>query len=117
MLHNIQKEKIKLAKRNIDCTDVDEKLQIALIKVNQANYKKEVDSLNSKKNKEGKSAAVFHLKERILRSKKVSMESVVLVDPRTGFVADTPVSLDYCTRLLTDSSPREGFEGAYMRSE
>lgn len=58
-LQNIQKEKIYLASKNEDSSDVDRKLSMALNKVNRANYEREVDSLVSKLKKKGKAAAVF----------------------------------------------------------
>ena len=95
---------------------MDVELTVALHEVNKANYEKEVESLLSKMNKKGKSAAVFELKERILGSKMASMEAVVLEDPETGCVVDSPeeikaVSLAYCTNLLTNRMPTKGYEG------
>ena len=54
------------------------------------------------------------MRDRVSGPKKKTTDTVVIIDPLTGFPVDSPerireVSLEYCVCLLTNREPKEGF--------
>ena len=77
-------------------------------------------SLKSIWSKQGKSAAIFNLKERVLGTKKSGMEAVAILNPDSGDLSSTPedikkVSLEYYVKLLTNREPRGMFQEILKR--
>jgi hypothetical protein len=67
------------------------------------------------KKEKGKSASVFKLKEKIVRTKKVSQEAVSMKDPEYGeIILDSKklkeASVKYLSNLLTKRNPKEDFK-------
>ena len=65
---------------------------------------------------------MFKLKERIVGSKAVGTEAVIIVDTKTKVEVDDPneikrVALDYCSDLLTNRQPKPGFEEDILAKE
>ena len=107
-----QKEKISNESNN---GELDKKISIALDKVNKANFDRELKSIFETKQKKGKAASIFLLKDKVIGSKKVRSEPVMIEDPEAGIPIDTPegiksVSLEYCTKLLTNREPKPSFQ-------
>ena len=122
----LQKEKISLALSPSDAEkeekekDVDVKLAAALHNLNIRNFEKEIESLTSVKVAKGKSAAIFKLKERVLGPKETSLDAVTIEDPTTGVLVYDPktikkVTVEYCTKLLSNRMPSEGYEEVYEK--
>ena len=98
-----------------DRDEINKKLANAIEEVNKANFRRENDSLKKILNTKGRSAAIFDLKQRVVGSEDDPPEAVVLEDPDTGRIVDSPeeikrVSLKYCKDLLTNRTPKEEFE-------
>ena len=76
---------------------------------------KELGDLKSLKDKKGKSAVIFNLKDRVVGKKKSVQEATTMKHPKTGKeLTDRKeireASLEYCVDLLTNRSPKPGFE-------
>ena len=81
----------------------------------EENWGNEIAKLKDIRNKKGKSAVVFNLKEKVLGSKKAQQEPAVIKDPITNkLVTDVEsikkVSLKYCVNLLTNIKPKPEYE-------
>ena len=75
---------------------------------------KEIGKLKDMKSKKGKSAAIFHLKDKVVGRKKTGQEATTMIDPVTSEELVTrgkikEASLNYCVDLLTNRSPKAGF--------
>ena len=73
-----------------------------------------VSLLHDIKAKKGKTAALFKLKEGVVGPKSAQTEAISLLDPESGREITSTVgirkaSLDYCTKLLTNRAPRDGY--------
>ena len=76
---------------------------------------KELGDLKSLKDKKGRSAVIFNLKDRVVGKKKSVQEATTMKHPKTGKeLTDRKeireASLEYCVDLLTNRSPKPGFE-------
>ena len=65
---------------------------------------------------------MFKLKERIVGSKAVGTEAVIIVDPKSEVEVDDPneikrVARDYCNDLLTNRQPKPDFEEDILAKE
>ena len=112
-------EKVE-AESNVKKEEADEKLAIALKNLNRRKFEDELESLGREKKKKGKSSAIFNLQQRILGSKKTSLEAVAVEDPESGILVDDPerikdISLKYCINLLTNRKPNPGYESVIER--
>ena len=119
-LDHLQEQKIKLSNKLPSKKISDEievlntKMSIVLDNLKSAKHEKEIKQLENMKKSKGKSAATFHLKNKIVGSKKTTPDQVVIIDPSTRKeVYDTEeikrVSLKYCIDLLTDKKPKEEY--------
>ena len=116
------KKKSNLIQQGDDSTGRDEKLKdldktIAekLLKKQREKLETEIAKLKDMKDKKGKSAIVFNLKEQVIGSKKAQQEPAVMKDPATKeIVTDVEeikkISLGYCVDLLTNSEPKLEYE-------
>ena len=113
-LDNLQSEKLA-------CDDpeknsiIESGISTQLEKKRKEILEKQIINLKNVKNKKGKTAAIFQLKDSVVGSKKVEQEATVIMDPITKCEVDSVedikrVSLNYCKELLTNRSPNFGFE-------
>ena len=120
-LKNLQKEKFELL-RNKTNTEKDEEIKVLeekitkeVLSTQRMKLEKEIEALKNMKSKKGKSAVIFNLKDRIVGKKKTIQEATTMVDPETKEDLKTrkkikEASLSYCVDLLTNRSPKPGFE-------
>ena len=119
----LQKEKVELCNRNEDnpnivrekLKEIYENMSALLLQKQRENFEKELKDIREMRKSKGKAAAVFNLKEKIVGSKSVGTEAVVIVDPNTKKEVYSPneikrVALEYCSKLLTNRQPKDGFE-------
>ena len=123
-VEELQNEKIKLYEnKNADDKDefeqealtLNEKLSAALLIKQRESLEQDLNLLRSIKSSKGKCAATFRLKDDIFGGKKIGQEVMCIKDPKTDREITDPseikrVSLQYCVSLLTNRSPREGYE-------
>ena len=98
-----------------DIEAVDKKIAAALLQEQKEVFEKELEEIRSTKRRKGTAAAVFLTKEKIVGSKKMASEAVVVIDPKTNEEVNTPegikrVALEYCCDLLTNRKPNIGYE-------
>ena len=79
------------------------------------NLEREMDGLKQLKEKKGRAAATFKLKNDVVGAKKSQQEPTTILDPESGEVLYNPKEiretvLKYCKNLLTNSEPNKGFE-------
>ena len=102
--------------------DIDKRLAATLLTKQREAFSKELDELRNMKKSKGKAAVVFNLKEKIVGTKAVASEAVVIIDPKTKAEVSNQneikrVSLEYCSDLLTNRSPKAGFEEDILMKE
>ena len=95
--------------------EVEEKIANLLVQRQREEYEKKLKTLNTLKTTKGKSAALFHLKAKVLGDKKVQQEAVVIEDPENHeliFDAEQikSTSLNYINKLLTNREPKDEFK-------
>ena len=95
--------------------EVEEKIANLLVQMQREEYEKKLKTLNTLKTTKGKSAALFHLKAKVLGDKKVQQEAVVIEDPENHeliFDAEKikSTSLNYIKNLLTNREPKDAFK-------
>ena len=117
----LQREKVELIKKanssdvEASVDKINEKMA-SIIQFNQRDaFEKEMADLRDVRRCKGKAASIFNLKEKIVGSKKTQAEAVVVRDPASGKDICDPtqikkVSLDYCSDLLTNRSPKPEYE-------
>ena len=108
-------EKEESAERDSKVKELENEIACKLVSKQRKNLEKEISAIKEMKNKKGRAAAVFNLKERVLGSKKAKQEAAVIRDPVTDkIVTDVNeikrISLKYCVDLLTNRPAREGYE-------
>ena len=113
-INSLQYEKSK-TDDPIKINELDKKLVIEIEKSRKEILEKELEDLRKIKNKKGKSAAIFKLKEKVVGAKKIQQEATILIDPETKNEINTvaeikSVSLKYCKDLLTNRAPRDDFK-------
>lgn len=120
-LKSLQKKKIELLDNKTnngqdeDINVLEEKITDEVLSNQRKKLEKEIEELRNMKSKKGKSAVIFHLKDKIVGKKKVSQEATTMVDPKTKEELKSrkeikEASLSYCVDLLTNRSPKPGFE-------
>ena len=121
VVNNLQAEKVKLANKN-DASEnqdqlkaIDKKLSEALHVLNARNFEKKIEELSNVKKTKGKSAAIYKLHNDILGAKQPTIDAAIMEDPESGEIIKSPekikkVSLEYCTKLLTNRAPRDDFK-------
>ena len=97
------------ANKNLE--DIDKRLAATLLTKQREAFSKELDELRNMKKSKGKAAVVFNLKEKIVGTKAVASEAVVIIDPKTKAEVSNQneikrVSLEYCSDLLTNRLPK-----------
>ena len=93
---------------------IDEEIASALMTKQSNALQQKVSLLHDIKAKKGKMAALFKLKEGVVGPKSAQTEAVSLLDPESGCEITSAVgikkaSLDYCTKLLTNRAPKDGY--------
>ena len=101
--------------RDSKVKELENEIASKLVGKQRENLEKEIAALKDVRNKKGKAAAVFNLKERVLGSTKAKQEAAVIRDPATGkIVTDVEeiknISLKYCVDLLTNRPARDGYK-------
>ena len=91
-------------------TSIDDEMAGTLEVIRKNKYERELRQLEDHKNNKERAAAVFSLKDKILGSKKISQDRVVLTDPETGREVYRPedikrVSLNYLVNILKTKEP------------
>ena len=110
-----KKEKLLNDKDTAQIVEVDHEIIEHLRRKEKNNYEKEIENLNALKEKKGRSAVVFNLKDRIVGNKKDSEEPTAIIDPKTLKKTFTPskiikVCADYVQELLAKKEPKEAFK-------
>ena len=104
-LDKLQKVKNELLSRNVSDKEikvVDDKISEMLSKKQREGFKKELKSIRDLKSCNGKFAAIFDLKGKIVGTKSSGQEATVLIDSKSGDEVSTQeeikcVSLEYCS--------------------
>ena len=101
--------------KDVKVKEVDKEIAEQLLSEQRKNLENELSKLKEIKAQKGRAASVFHLKERIVGSKKSQQEPAVIRDPDTKeYVTDAKeikrISLKYCVDLLTNREPKDGYE-------
>ena len=101
---------------------LEEKITKEVLSTQRMKLEKEIEALKNMKSKKGKSAVIFNLKDRIVGKKKTIQEPTTMVDPETKEDLKTrekikEASLSYCVDLLTNRSPKPGFEEDLMLTD
>ena len=121
-LKNLQAEKFKLIKetedtpmRDSQIDILEEKITAEVLSNQRLKLEKELGKLKDLKNTKGKSAAIFHLKDKVVGRKKIGQEATTMIDHVTSEELVTrgkikEAALNYCVDLLTNRSPKVGFE-------
>ena len=116
-LENIQHEKQNTAKE-LTGDAKDTRLASLFIKeaellkeIQRDKISKELNALKNLKERKGKSAAIFKVKDTLLGKKKVTQDQVAIKNPENGELVYSPdeikkVSLNYCVNLLTNGKPK-----------
>ena len=97
-LESLQSQKAKLDDSG-NAAKVDEEIADTLKRIQIKEYERDLSKIDEIKSQKGKSAAIFHLKDKILGKKKVSQEQTYVIDPETGKELYSPIkeaSLKYC---------------------
>ena len=86
--------------------------------MNIKNYEKEINSLKDLRKAKGASAAMYKLKEKVL--KENTPDAMAIEDPESGLLLTDPesikeVTLNYCFDLLSDRKPKPEYEEKYNR--
>ena len=63
---------------------VEDEIKSVTLRSQREDIEKEIMSLKKIKNKKGRAAAIFRLKERIVGNKKQSQEAMSIIDPSNG---------------------------------
>ena len=106
-----------LTKNNISEEDesqaqqIEESIKEKLLEKQRNDYNKEIDNLNNKRNKKGRTAAIFNLKEKIVGRKKVAQEAISIIHPVKNIrLFDhneiKEASVNYVCQLLKNSEPK-----------
>ena len=83
--------------------------------LHHALHEKDIKHLEEIYRTKGKLVSIFHLKDKILESKKIPHEQVVIVDPNSNQPVYSAkeikrVTLEYCVSLLTNAEPKEKYK-------
>ena len=121
-LESLQREKVKLCDSNDNfnsdikdkLAEIDGKIAASLLKKQREVFETELKELKDLKTTKGKAAAIFKTKNKIVGSKTIDSEAVVVFDPITKTEVYRPddimrVSLEYCCKLLTNRNPKNEF--------
>lgn len=117
---SVSSKLIKLQEEKVNCNDserlkdLNNKIAEELENGRKEALEKDLKILNDLKNKKGKIAAMFNLRETLVGNKKVGQEATILIDPTTKSEVNTvdgikQVSLQYCKELLCNRVPRDGY--------
>ena len=93
---------------------------VSLLKVIENDrIERDVKHLKNLKDKRGKAASVFGLRDKVLGKKKVCQEPVIIIEPTSGEEVNSPaeikrVSLEYLVNLLKKKKPDEEFERVFQ---
>ena len=120
-MKKVQSEKKELLTNNnaddreIKIKVLEDKITDQVITNQRKKLEKELCLLKDKHKKKGKSAAIFHLKDKVVGKKKAVQEATVMKDPNTQEVLTKrkdikEASLNYCVDLLTNRTAKAGFE-------
>ena len=119
-MKKLQNEKKELLTNNAHDREMkikvlEDKITDQVITNQRKQLQKELCLLKDKHNKKGKSAAIFHLKDKVVGKKKAVQEATVMKDPNTQEVLTKrkeikEASLNYCVDLLTNRTAKAGFE-------
>ena len=95
--------------------NIDKQINEELLKEQRKVFEEELETLKNIKANKGKSAAIFETKQKIVGRKKSGQEATVIINPENGKEVNRPkeikrVCLEYCSKLLTNRSPKEDFE-------
>ena len=124
-LKTLQKEKFNLLKnqntkeRNDEINVLEEKITKEVLSNQRMKLEKEIGKLKDLKSKKGKSAVIFNLKDKIVGKKKAVQEATTMKDPKTNEELTKrkdikEAALSYCVDLLTNRSPKSGYEEDLM---
>ena len=119
-LKTLQKEKFDLLKkknseeRDDEIDALEDKITNEVLSTQRKKLEKELSELRDMKYKKGKSAVIFNLKDKIV-GKKAAQEATTMKDPKTNKELTKrkdikEAALSYCVDLLTNRSPKPGFE-------
>ena len=114
-LEALQKEQLYIVDEEgiINCEDkvneINNRIAAILMDIEKDRLDRDVKYLENLHKNKGKAAAVFGLRDKVLGKRKVAQEQIVLKDPSTGAVVNTPeeikrVSLSYLVNLLTKNA-------------
>ena len=114
-LDKLQKENRSIMNNPKKIEEINLEIAEEIEKVRKDNLEKELDHIKDLKNKKGKIAAVFNIKESIIGNKKSVQEPTTLINPDTNMEVTSvneikSVSLKYCKKLLTNRPPKADFE-------
>ena len=120
-LKNLQKDKYEVIEneaseqRDEKIKGIEDKITEKVLENQRLRLEKELGDLKSLKDKKGRSAVIFNLKDRVVGKKKSVQEATTMKHPKTGKeLTDRKeireASLEYCVDLLTNRSPKPGFE-------
>ena len=124
-LKTLQKEKFNLLKtqntkeRNDEINELEDKITKEVLSNQRMKLEKEIGILKDIKSKKGKSAVIFNLKDKIVGKKKAAQEATTMKDPKTNKELTKrkdikEAALSYCVDLLTNRSPKSGYEEDLM---
>ena len=127
-LKALQKDKFDLLKknntkeRNYEINELEDKITNEVLSHQRKKLEKEISELKDIKCKKGKSAVIFNLKDKIVGKKKAAQEATTMKDPKTNEELTKKkdikeAALSYCVDLLTNRSPKPGFEEDLMLTD
>ena len=127
-LKALQKDKFDLLKknntkeRNDEINELEDKITNEVLSHQRKKLEKEISELKDIKCKKGKSAVIFNLKDKIVGKKKAAQEATTMKDPKTNEELTKKkdikeAALSYCVDLLTNRSPKPGFEEDLMLTD
>ena len=101
--------------RDDEIQSIDDQITENLISTQRRQLEKELSELKDMKNRKGKSAVIFNLKDKVIGKKKAGQEATTMKHPTTKKLLTNKKeireeSLNYCVDLLTNRKPAKGFE-------
>ena len=113
----INKKSIRELKKraNSETVTADIDLHDVILAEQRLALEKELFDLTTTSKSKGKSAAIFKLKDSVTGPKKIGQEPTAMLHPDSNELIInreeiTKTTLAYCSKLLTNRAPRQGFE-------